>query len=492
MPSAVIGLDAGTTSIKGLLVASDGRILKQAGSPLALATPQPGWAEQEPRDWWSGLLQVLSELSTSPEPRIEAISISGQMHSLVVLDSQGRSIGPSILWCDQRTGLECIDLTRDYGGEDAVLAGFGNPILTGFTAPKLLWLKRNEPERFDRMTRLALPKDFLALRLTGRLAIEPSDASGTILYRVRNGVWDHRILDQLGLVESALPELIPSGSIIGPLVCDEIPSLHGIPVVAGGADNAAAAYGCGVEKPGDAMVSLGTSGTIVAITADPTVDLTGAVHLFRHVMADSFYHMAVILSATNSLDWFRRHCAAGLSLSQIETLAESSPAGSNGLLFLPYLNGERTPHRDPDARGVLFGLSSFHSQADMMRSIHEGVVFALREGAERITSLGTPLDRLRVVGGGSRSRLWRQMLSDNLGREVWTPRVDEGAAYGSARLAAEAVGWNTAGWVQLVNRTEPDRGIANLYRDWYRLYQDLYRSLRDRFKDLSQALERKG
>jgi xylulokinase len=492
MPSAVIGLDAGTTSIKGLLVASDGRILKQASRPLALATPHPGWAEQEPRDWWSGLLQVLSELSTSSESRIEAISISGQMHSLVALADTGQPIRPAILWCDQRTSDECEELTRRYGGEPAVLASFGNPILTGFTAPKLLWLKRHEPDHFHRLARFCLPKDYLAYQLTGKVAIEPTDASGTLLYRVCEGSWDRRILDQLGLTESVLPELVPSGSIIGPLVCAEIPSLRGIPVVAGGADNAAAAYGCGVEKPGDAMVSLGTSGTVVAITAEPVVDPTGAVHLFRHVTADRFYHMAVILSATNSLDWFRRHCSAGLSLSQIETLAESSPAGSHGLLFLPYLNGERTPHRDPDARGVLFGLSSFHGQADVMRSIHEGVVFALREGAERIASLGTPLDRLRVVGGGSRSLLWRQMLADNLGREVWTPRVDEGAAYGSARLAAEAVGWNTTGWVQLLNRTEPDGGAADLYRDWYRLYQDLYRSLRDRFKDLSQALERKG
>lgn len=492
MKSAVIGIDAGTTSIKGLLVSDQGQILRQAGAPLQLSTPQPGWAEQDPGAWWDGLRQTLRELSADSPIPITALSISGQMHSLVLLDPQGRSIGPSILWCDQRTGLECIDLTRDYGGEDAVLASFGNPILTGFTAPKLLWLKRHETERFARMARFALPKDFLAFRLTGRLAIEPSDASGTLLYRVREGIWDRRILDHLGLAESALPDLVPSGSVIGPLVCPDIPSLRGIPVVAGGADNAAAAYGCGVEKPGDAMVSLGTSGTVVAITPNPVVDLTGAVHLFRHVTADGFYHMAVILSATNSLDWFRRRFTPGLSLSQIETLAESSPPGSHGLIFLPYLNGERTPHRDTDARGVIFGLSSFHSQGDMMRSIHEGVVFALREGAERIASLGTPLDFLRVVGGGSRSLLWRRMLADNLGREVWTPRVDEGAAYGSARLAAEAVGLNTNGWVQLVNRTEPDGRTANLYRDWYRLYQDLYRSLRDRFKDLSLALTKKG
>jgi len=492
MSSAVIGLDAGTTSIKGLLVSDQGQILRQAGAPLQLSTPQPGWAEQDPGAWWDGLRQILRKLSADSPLPIAALSISGQMHSLVMLNAKDRSIGPSILWCDQRTGLECIDLTRDYGGEDAVLASFGNPILTGFTAPKLLWLKRHDKERFARMARLALPKDFLSLRLTGRLAIEPSDASGTLLYRVLEGIWDRRILDHLGLAESSLPDLVPSGSVIGPLICPDIPSLRGIPVIAGGADNAAAAYGCGVEKPGDAMVSLGTSGTVVAITPSPVVDLTGAVHLFRHVTADGFYHMAVILSATNSLDWFRLRFTPGLSLSQIETLAESSPPGSNGLLFLPYLNGERTPHRDPDARGVIFGLSSFHSQGDMMRSIHEGVVFALREGAERIALLGTPLDRLCVVGGGSRSLLWRQMLADNLGREIWTPRVDEGAAYGSARLAAEAVGLDTSDWVQLVNHTEPDGRTANLYKDRFRLYQDLYLSLRDRFKDLSRALERKG
>jgi xylulokinase len=482
MKECIIGLDAGTTSVKGLLVDADGTIVAAASAPLRLSTPRPGWAEQNPEDWWKAAVQVLNTLTVDRNLEVLAISVSGQMHSLVPLDEKGAVVRPAMLWCDQRTQHECDVLTEACGGEQEVIRTFGNPVLTGFTAPKLLWLRTNEPESFARMARFCLPKDYLVLQLTGKLSIEPSDASGTSLYRVRDGVWDDHILEVLGAQRSMLPELVGVGAVIGAVACAELPRLKGVPVVTGGADNAAAAFGCGVEKPGDTVVSIGTSGTVLAVTADPSPDLTGRVHLFSHVTADCYYHMAVILSAAGALDWFRQRFTPDLSYGRIEEMVGQSPIGSNGVSFLPYLNGERTPHRDPDARGVLYGMSSFNSQSDILRAVHEGVIFALREGAESIAEMGTPMTNVRVVGGGSRSHLWCQMLADNLGKQVWSPLVDEGAGYGSARLAANAVGMDTSGWVKLVDRYEPDEARSREYTPWFGEYKELYRALRDRFK----------
>ncbi|MFZ2413433.1 MAG: xylulokinase, partial [Candidatus Cryosericum sp.] len=455
MKECVIGVDAGTGSVKGLLVDASGTIVATASAPIRLSSPCPGWAEQNPGDWWKATIQILDTLTVDRNLEVLAVSISGQMHSLVTLDEGGDVVRPAILWCDQRSQQECVDLTVACGGEQEVIKLFGNPILTGFTAPKLLWLRTNEPENFARIAQFCLPKDYLALKLTGRLTTEASDASGTSLYRVRDGMWDDHILDVLTVSHSMLPDLVGVGSIIGTITCPELRRLSGVPVVTGGADNAASAFGCGVEKLGDAVISLGTSGTVVAVTSTPNPDLTGRVHLFSHVAKNRYYHMAVILSAAGALDWFRQRFVQNLSYGRIEEMVGQSPVGSNGVVFLPYLNGERTPHRDPDARGVLYGMSSFSSQGDILRAVHEGVVFALREGAESIADMGTPMTNVRVVGGGSRSHVWCQMLADNLSTPIWSPLVDEGAAYGSARLAADAVGVDTSRWVKLVERYDP-------------------------------------
>lgn len=482
MKDCVIGLDVGTSSVKGLLVDAAGTIIAAASARLGRSVPRPGWMEQNPDDWWKAAVQVLNTLTVDRNLEILAISVSGQMHSLVAIDDKGLIVRPAILWCDQRAQHECDVLTEAYGGEEQVIGALGNPMLTGFTAPALLWLRTNEPEVFSRIARFCLPKDYLALKLTGKLTTEPSDASGTSLYRVRDGAWDDRILNVLGVRRSMLPELVGVGAVIGAVTSADLPRLKDVPVIAGGADNAATAFGCGAEKPGDTVVSIGTSGTVATITADPSPDLTGRVHLFSHVTPGCYYHMAVILSAAGALDWFRQRFAPDLSYGRIEEMVGQSPLGSNGVSFLPYLNGERTPHRDPDARGVLFGMSSFNSQGDILRAVHEGVVFALREGAESIAAMGTPMTNVRVVGGGSRSHLWCQMLADNLGTEVWSPLVDEGAGYGSARLAANAVGMDTAGWVKLVERYEPDVARGREYTPWFGEYKELYRALQDRFK----------
>jgi xylulokinase len=490
MKPCFVGIDIGTNAVKGLVTDRQGTIMAEASAPVGLMTPRPGWVEQYPELWWEATLSVLEQLTVDHNCDIQGVSVSGQMHSLVVLDAQGEVVRPSILWSDQRTAREAAELTQQYGGEEAVIKRFGNPVLAGFTAPKLLWLRHNEPEQFARIARLCLPKDYITWRLTGVLCTDPSDASGTLMYRVRDGEWDQRACAVLGVEVSMLPELRPSGSLVGPVSCPELPHLAGVPVVVGGADNAASAYGCGVEKPGDAMISLGSSGTVVAMSGDGAPDMTGRVHLFQHVVPNSYYHMAVILSATNSLDWYRERFAGKMSFGRIEELVGGSPVGSNGVIFLPYLNGERTPHRDSDARGVLFGLSSFNGQGDVLRAIHEGVAFAMREGTECIRDLGTPMNNVRIVGGGSRSRTWCQMLADNLGLEIWSPLVDEGAAYGSARLAAQAVGADTSSWVKLAESYRPDAWKGQQYALWYEEYRQLYRSVKDRYARVATLLER--
>lgn len=486
MTELFMGIDAGTTSIKGILVDREGKIQADASEGIALSTPQAGWAEQDPFDWWNATIEVINRLVKTGIGEIKAISISGQMHSLVTLDVSGNVIRPAILWCDQRTESECESLTEKYGGEKEIIGAFGNPILTGFTAPKLLWLKENEPENFAKINKILLPKDYLAYKLTGNFSIEQSDASGTSLYRVKEGDYDGKIVKLIGIKRGALPPVLPSGSKIGEIECPDIPVLRGVPVIAGGADNAAAAYGCGVEKNGDVMFSLGTSGTVVAVTGKPDEDRTGRIHLFSHVISDTYYHMAVILSATNSLNWWRKNFSKELELSEIETLVSKSKPGSNGLIFLPYLNGERTPHRDSNARGTLFGFSSFHTEADVLRAIHEGVVFALREGLDCIRELGTPIKSARIVGGGSRSRVWCQMLADNTGLTVSRLAVDEGAAYGSARLAADFFNIDTSSWVKFTENFVPVAGVKNVYSEYFVEYKKLYKSLKESFERISR------
>lgn len=483
-----VGIDIGTTSVKAIAVDSKGKIQKSLSRSLPLHTPKPGWVQQNPKDWWQAVVEVLSELSKSG-CRIAAISVSGQMHSLVALDDRDEPVYPSILWCDQRTEKQCEELTGKLGGERAVIESFGNPILTGFTLPKFLWLSENEPERFSTIIKWMLPKDYVAYCLTGRSTIDYSDASGTSALTLE-GEFSTRALELCSINRSSNPELVSSGEVIGSVLEGTIPGLEGIPVVAGGADNASAAFGCGVEWPGDTMVSLGTSGTVVAVTNSAVPDTTGGIHLFRHVSSDSFYHMAVILSATNSLNWFKERFAGEIELGEIEAIVSGTPVGSNGIIFLPYLNGERTPHRDPNARGTLFGFSSFHGKGDVFRSIYEGVAFALREGADLIKRLGTSIERIRIVGGGSRSDTWCQIIADNLGREVWSPRVDEGAAYGSARLAAMAMGLESDSWIKLDRCFTPNCEGKDVYDAIFEIYRGLYSSLKENFLVLGELQKR--
>ncbi|PNE22487.1 xylulose kinase [Mesotoga sp. Brook.08.YT.4.2.5.1] len=483
--SIFLGIDIGTNSVKGIAVDENGRIIASSTEEISMETPRPGWAQQNPEIWWNAAEVVLKDLVQSNRVIPDAISISGQMHSFVALDEDGDVVYPAILWCDQRTERQCETITELYGGEKKIVERFGNPVLTGFTLPKILWLAENEPDKFRKIRKWMLPKDYIVFKLTERSVTDFSDASGTSMLDLEGG-FDRSIMKIVGIEESASPELIESAKIAGTVTSASLPELRNVPVVVGGADNAASAYGCGVENPGDAMVSIGTSGTVVALTRKGRPDPKGAVHLFRHVTGNDFYHMAVILSATNSLNWFKERFGAGLSFDALENLVKNAPAGSNGVVFLPYLNGDRTPHRDPNARGTIFGLSSFHSKGDIFRSIYEGVVYALREGAELIEGLGSDMNDVRIVGGGSRSDTWCQIVADNLGKTIWLPEVDEGPAYGSARLASKALGLDSSSWIKMKREYRPNENAKSVYDRVFRIYKDLYISMKERFGEISR------
>ncbi len=486
MSLKVIGLDVGTASVKGLLVDEDGKILCSSSYPLTVNTPAPGWAEQDVCSWWIASYEILNRLLSSGVRKVDAISVSGQMHSLVPLDKHMTPVRQSILWCDQRTYNECSEITELYGGEEAALHSLGNPVLPGFTASKILWMKKHELEIFNSVKKMMLPKDYITFMLSNEATCEPSDASGTAMFDIRKNCYDNKMLSLLGIEESILPNLHPTGQIVGLVNSQVLPEMNGVPVVTGAADNAAAAYGCGVEREGDVMISIGTSGTVVAITDNPLVDESGSIHLFSHAKSGSCYHMAVILSAANSLNWFRERFAPDLSPKEISEIVSSSPAGSNGIVFLPYLSGERTPHRNPSARGVLFGLCSYHSRADVLRSIMEGVAFALRQGGECIKTLGTPFRKVRIVGGGSRSAAWCQIVADNFNIVLEKPLIDEGAAYGSARLAAEAIGVETASWIHPHAETYvPCEKTRSIYDGIYGIYKGLYTDLKSHFDSIA-------
>jgi len=487
-----VGLDLGTTGVKGILVDARGSLVAVHGERLSLSTPKPAWAEQNPNEWWSATLKVLKALSNRSREiggRIRALATSGQMHSLVVVDGEGRVLRDAILWCDQRTYVECDEATNLLGGEEQVLKIVGNPILPGFTLPKLLWLRKNEPELYKRIYKVMLPKDFINYMLTGNIATDHSDASGTTMYDVFRMRWSEELLRTLKISTEILPEILPSNGIVGKVkreLAEEL-DLQDVIVVAGGADNACAALGVGVIEPGDVMVSLGTSGTVVAPTDVGSYDPMGRVHFFAHTVPNMRYHMGVMLTATYSLEWFKeRFLEEGYD--DINDCVARTPIGSNGIIFLPYLNGERTPHRDPHARGVIFGLSSFHSKWDVVRAIFEGVTFGIRDSFEILKELGLEPKNVRITGGGSKSKVWNQMLADALGVEIQKPLVDEGASYGAAILACSGyskldVRKVSKEWFKLRETTRPTPENRGAYDKVYARFKELYHVLKDTFRE---------
>jgi xylulokinase len=488
-----LGLDIGTSAVKAILVASDGEVRATAAAPLELATPQPGWAEQNPEDWWAAAVAAVSRLlEAAAAAEVAAIGISGQMHSSVLLDRAGAPVRPALLWCDGRTTEECAGLTRDAGGEERLRDWVKNPALEGFTLPKLLWVRRHEPEAWSRVATVLLAKDFIRYRLTGELATEPSDASGTLLFDPARLVWSEDLLRAVGLSPGLLPAVGGSAELLG-RVTAQAAGLTGLrvgtPVVGGGADNACGAAGVGVIAPGEAVASWGTSGTVLAPTSEPLVDPLLRAHTFCHVIPGLWYLMGVTLSAGAAFAWYRDQLARELADapaadSLLSQEAEPVTAGAGGITFLPYLQGERTPHRDAAARGAFLGLSLAHGRAELTRAVLEGICFALRDSLSILGELGVAPAQLVLTGGGARNPFLRRLQAEIFGVPVCTVNREEGPAYGAALLAAVGVGAFSdlaAATRRTLRRSglqQPGPGAHQSYAEPYARFRAAYPALR--------------
>lgn len=463
-----IGIDLGTSGVRTLAVSETGALIAESTRSYPLLTPHPGWTEQRPEDWFGETVAALRELAAQlGGQEIVALGLSGQMHGMVPLDAHGEVVRPALLWNDQRTGKGVAELEAAVPRKTLV-ARTGNPAITGFQLPKLLWLRQEEPDNFARTRHVLLPKDYLGFKLTGVVAAEPSDASGTNCFEIAQKVWDAEVLGALNLSTALFPDLVSSHEVVGTLtkeLSSETGLPEGLPVVAGAGDNAAAAIGLGISSrtPGTGSVSLGTSGVVFAPLDAPTPDPQGRVHLFCH--ADGGYNLlGVTLAAAGSLQWYRDTFRPGVGFDALTREAETSEPGANGVTFKPYLAGERTPHLDPDLRGSWTGLSLATTQADLVRSVLEGVAFSLRDALDVITPLA-PLTQAFTTGGGARSDMWLQLTADVLALPLIRPSQSQGPAYGAALLALQGVGYTDK--AAALARLERDRTFSPDGREHY-------------------------
>ena len=443
----ILGIDVSTTATKAVLVDGTGVVVGIGSAEYTYDVPQPLWSEQDPELWWSGAIAAIGSVLAStgvPADDIDAIGLTGQMHGAVLLDAADAVLRPAILWNDQRTAAEC-DAIRAAVGPARLIAITGNDALTGFTAPKLVWVRDHEPEIWQRVAHVLLPKDFVRLRLSGEHALDKADGAGTILFDLAARDWSPVILDALRIDPAWMPRTFEGPAVTGTvtaLAARATGLRAGTPIVAGGGDQAANAVGTGVVSPGTVALSLGTSGVIFAATDRPIFEPAGRVHAFCHALPDRWHLMSVMLSAAGSLRWFREALAPDVSFADLVEAAGEVPAGSDGLLFLPYLTGERSAHPDPLARGAFVGLTVRHDRRHLTRAVLEGVAFGLRDGLDLMTAAGMPApNEIRVSGGGTASALWRQILADVLDAEIATVNTTEGAAFGAALLAAVGAGW---------------------------------------------------
>ncbi len=477
--TAVVGLDVGTTGVKAIALSPGGDVLAVASHGYPLSTPQPGWAEQDPEDWWRAAEAALGEVAAGRE--VAGIGLSGQMHGLVALDSADRVVRPAILWNDQRTAAECREIEERVGLE-RLIGLTGNRALTGFTAPKLLWLRRHEPAAYAQIARVMLPKDYVRLRLTGEWAIDASDASGTLLLDVERRAWSDEVLEALELPREWLPPVLESPAVAGEArACNGL--LQGTPVAAGGGDQPVAAIGVGVDRPGPLSIVLGTSGVVLAALPAYAHDPKARVHAFCHAVPGTWQAMGVMLSAAGSLEWFREALAPDVSFERLVGEAEEWEPGSEGLAFLPYLAGERTPHADPDARGAFVGLQLRHDRGALVRAILEGVAFGLRDSFDLLRALGAEATAGRVSGGGARSRLWLRIVASALGIPLERTESEEGSAFGAALLGGVAGGVfgdvheAVERCVRVTERIEPDPHWRDAYAELHARHQSLYPAL---------------
>jgi xylulokinase len=472
--TVLVGLDVGTTGVKAIAVSPDGSVLASAERGYPLSTPRPGWSEQDPEDWWRAADAALGEVSAGHE--VAGIGLSGQMHGLVTLDAGDQVVRPAILWNDQRTAAEC-EAIEERIGLDRLIELTGNRALPGFTAPKLMWLREHEPQLYARIARICLPKDYVRLRLTGSWSTDVADASGTLLLDVPGRRWSNEVLEALEIPTEWLPPVLESPAVSGA-------TADGIPVAAGAGDCAAAALGVGVDRPGPASIVLGTSGVVFAALPAYRPEERARVHVFCHAVPDAWHAMGVMLSAAGSLPWLHDAIAPDVAFEALVAEAERWEPGAEGLLFLPYLQGERTPHADPDARGAFAGLTLRHDRGALTRAVLEGVAFGLRDSLDLLRGLGVDVSSARASGGGARSGLWLQICASVLGLPIERTAVDEGSAFGAALLGGVAGGVYSdvheavSSTVSRRNDVEPDPVWQAAYDELYPRYRALYPALR--------------
>jgi xylulokinase len=485
-----MGIDVGTGGTRALLVDEKGAVRASHTAPHdEILMLQPLWAEQQPRNWWDAaklaIRGALAQAGVSAS-EVRGVGLSGQMHGLVILDEHNEVIRPSLIWCDQRSQRQ-VDFVNRKVGIERVLECTANPVLTGFTLPKLLWVRDNEPQNFERVRKMLLPKDYLRFQLTGEFASEVSDASGTSLFDVVHRRWSFELVDALGLDRAILPKVYESPEVSGRIskqAAEATGLAEGTPVVGGGGDQAASAVGNGIVEPGLVSCTLGTSGVVFAHMEKVQYDPLGRVHTFCHAVPGKWHVMGVTQGAGLSLQWFRNNLAPGVSYDALMAEAATAPAGSQGLFWLPYLMGERTPHLDALARGGWIGLTAKHKRADLIRSLIEGVSYSQKDCLMIIEELGAEARSVRASGGGAKSGFWRQTLADIFAKPVVTLESQEGSAYGAALLAiagTAASGSVTevcAAVIREVDRVEPR---ASEYAAKYQVYRDLYPALKPLF-----------
>jgi len=489
-----LGIDVGTGGSRAVLIDHHGQIIAaKTVEHEAFASPQTGWAEQDPRDWWRASASAIRAVVEDDKVNVDEIAgvgLSGQMHGSVLLDERDEVLRPALIWCDQRTELQCQRLTNEIGASRLIELTC-NPALTGFTLPKLLWVRDNEPEIWSQVRSVLLPKDYVRLRLTGAKATDVADASGTLLLDVSKRRWSAEMMAAAAIDEKILPRVYESQAITGVLsdtAAAEVGLRSGIPVVAGAGDQAAGAVGVGIVQPGSVSATIGTSGVVFAATNQPALDPKGRVHTFCHAIPARWHVMGVTQGAGLSLRWFKDQFGVidgdGDPYEYLISEAAAVPPGANGLLWAPYLMGERTPHLDPNARAALVGITASHTRAHVVRAILEGVAFSLRDSFEILKEMGVPAQNVRLAGGGARSALWRQIQADIYGQPVEIVEAEEGAAYGVALLA----GVGTKAWssvdeaclsvVKTKARIAPDIKSAELMDRQYKAFQALYPALR--------------
>ena len=493
-----LGVDVSTTATKALLIDEQGAVVATATAEYPFSTPRPLWSEQHPHLWWDGAQSSIRQaLDTAgiAGSEVGAVGLTGQMHGLVLLDEAGEVLRPAILWNDQRTGAECDEI-RERLGKERLIQITGNDALTGFTAPKILWVRNNEPDIFSRARRILLPKDYVRYRLTGDYAVDRAGGSGTLLFDLKRRTWSEEVTSALDIDPAWLPPTFegPAGTgAVSQAAARATGLAAGTPVVGGGGDQAAQAVGVGAVSPGIVALTLGTSGVVFASSDEAIVEPQGRLHAFCHAVPSKWHLMGVMLSAAGSLRWFRDALAPGTAFEALVAEAETVRAGSEGLLFLPYLTGERTPYPDPLARGAFVGLTVRHSRPHMTRAVLEGVAFGLRDSFELMKEAGlASVEQVRLSGGGARSKLWRQILADVLQTELVTVNTTEGAAYGAALLACVGAGHfgdvekAVEAFVTTMDRITPGEA-AGVYDEYYKIYRNLYPTLKEQLHALAKV-----